>query len=52
MNNIWTTVLLAVACIIISYYLSQFWMPVAWIGLIAALAIIGIYLFGRNKRIQ
>jgi hypothetical protein len=52
MNNIWATILLAIVCIIISYYLSQFWTPMGWIGFISALAIIGIYLVGRNKRIR
>lgn len=52
MNNIWIATVLAVGCVIVGYYLSQFWSPLGWIGFIAALAIVGVYLFNRNKRIQ
>jgi hypothetical protein len=52
MNNIWGAILLAVACVLVSYYLSQYWVPLGWIGFVMALAIVGGYLFNRNKRIQ
>lgn len=52
MNNIWAAIILVIVCIIVSYYLSQFWSALGWIGFIAALAIVGVYLFNRNKRIQ
>lgn len=52
MNNIWITTLIAVSFVIVGYYLGQLWPPMGWIGFLAAIAIVGLYLFHRNKRIQ
>lgn len=52
MNNIWTLILLVIICTLASYYLSQIWVPFGYLGLIVALALIGTYLFKRNKRIR
>ena len=52
MNNIWIVLLLVIVCVVGSYYLSQFWVPLGWIGFVVALVIVGIYIFGRNRRIQ
>ena len=52
MNNIWTVIVLVIVCVFGGYYLSQFWIPLGWIGLAAAFVIVGLYIYGRNRRIQ
>ena len=52
MNTIWNAIGLAIICIIIGYFLSQVWVPFGLLGLIGAIAIICVYLFKRNRRIQ
>lgn len=52
MNNIWITLLLVIVCVLGGYYLSQYWVGLGWIGFIAALVIVGLYIYGRNRRMQ
>ena len=52
MNNIWTAIILAVVFVFAGYYLSAYWAPLGWLGFLFALGIVGMYLFGRNQRIQ
>ena len=52
MNNIWTVTVIAILCVFLGYYLSQYFAPLGWIGFIVALALVITYLFKRNQRIQ
>ena len=52
MNNIWTVILLVIVCVVLGNYLSQYIQPLGWISFIVAIAIVGVYLFKRNQRIQ
>lgn len=52
MSNIWIALLLAIACVLIGYFLGQYWSPFGWLGFIAALVVVILYIYGRNRRIQ
>lgn len=52
MKNVLTTLALVVVCTFGGYYLAQFWAPLGWIGLIGAIAAVGLYIYGQNRRIQ
>jgi hypothetical protein len=52
MNSILITVGLVILCVVGGYWLGQFWLPLGYIGFIAAFVVIGLSIFGKNRRIQ
>ena len=50
MNNVRTVILLVIACIVVSYFLSQIYIPLAYVGLLVSLGIIIYYVVNKNKR--
>lgn len=52
MNNVWTTILLVIVCVVAGYFLGQVWAPFGWAGFIGMLVIIGMYFYKRWRRIQ
>ncbi len=52
MDNIWIVILLVIVCVVGSFYLSMFYLPLGYLGLLAAIGIIATYIYKRNRRIQ
>jgi hypothetical protein len=51
-SNVWIAILFAIIAVVIGYFLSQYWLPLGWLGFVTALGIVVLYIYGRNRRIQ